>query len=121
MKVKDFVETAKLLGLETASFVWKNHDSSAIVSTRIQEVDEGWNVPNIEHLYSFTLGNADLRLSNSGAEMHDYWLSLEGDEGNVECVKILPENAVQTLATMCEKYDLPIPTELVALLEAIYA
>ena len=121
MKVKDFVESAKVLGLETASFVWKNHDSSAIVSTSIQEVDEGWNVPNIEHVYSFTLGNDDLRLSNSEAEMHDYWLSLEGDCGNVECVKILPDTAIPTLNGVCEKYDLPIPTELVALLETIYA
>lgn len=119
MKVKDFVESAKSLGLETASAVWQNQDNSAIVSTPIKEV-EGVIVHNVDRFYSFTLGNFDLR-SDSEAEMNDYWLSIEGDCGNVECVKIFPETAVQTLEEMCEEYGLPVPTELVALLETIYS
>ena len=119
MKVKDFIEVAKALGLETASSVWKNQDNSAIVSTPIKEV-EGSIIQNVDRFYSFTLGNFDLR-SGSEAEMYDYWLSIEGDCGNVECVKIFPETAVQTLKEMCEEYGLPVPTELVNLIEAVYA
>ena len=119
MKAKDFIDVAKSLGLETASVVWKNHDNSAIVSTSLKEV-QGSSIHNVDRFYSFTLGSFDLR-SNSEAEMYDYWLSLEGDGGNVECVKIFPETAVQTLKEMCEDYGLPVPTEIVNLIEAIFA
>lgn len=120
MKVREFFNLAESIGLRHVGLLYTDEYNFALVTTP-ECNGEGKGIPNTKHLYNFSFGDAELTATETWVEMRHFWLALEGDKGTAEREKVFPSTAIPTLVRMCEKYDIPVPQEMVALLEAVFA
>ena len=120
MKVGKFFNTAESVGLKHVGLLYTDEYNFALVTTPVYN-GEGKGIPNTTSLYNFSFGDAELSATETWVEMREFWLSLEGDKGPASRVQVFPHTATAELNNICEQYGLPVPQEMVALFETIFA
>ena len=121
MKVKDLFNVAESVGLcPAANLMYSEDYNVALVTTRTYD-GTGKGIPNTTSLYNFSFGDAELLATETWVEMREFWLSLEGDNGPANRVQVFPHTATAELNNICEQYGIPVPQEMVALFETIFA
>ena len=112
LKVKDFLKTAESVGLQPCNLLFSDYKNFALVSSQVYE-GKG------KAKYIFSLGDVELKPTQTEARMYEYWLSVNSEEGPEDSVELCPGRGMEQLKKLCEKYGLPVPQEMVAMLQAL--
>lgn len=112
LKVKDFLKTAESVGLQPCNLLFSDYKNFALVSSQVLE-GKG------KGKYVVNLGDVELKPTQSEARMYEYWLSVNSEEGPEECLELSPGYGLSQLKKLCEQYGIPVPQEMVAMLQAL--
>ena len=118
LKVGEFLKTAESVGLQPCNLLFSDYKNFALASTRVYD-GTGKGIPNTENRYTFDIGNVELKATQKEARMYEYWLTLNGDKGPAYCVEVSPGYGISQLKGICNKYGIPVPQEMVAMLQAL--
>ena len=118
LKVKDFLKTAESVGLQPCNLLFSDYKNFAIVSSQVYDGSRR-NSRHTKCKYVVNLGNAELKPTQTEARMYEYYLSVNSEDGPEETVELSPGYGISQLNKLCEKYGVPVPQEMVAMIQAL--